>query len=97
MCAGLPIVASSEIGCAPDLVHDGHNGQGFAAGDVEALTDALRPLLADPELRRRMGAASRDIIGRWSYAECRTGLRTALASVGLRPAMAERSRVAAAG
>ena len=55
MCAGLPIVASSEIGCVPDLVHDGHNGRTFSAGNVGGLTDALRPLLTDPELRRRMG------------------------------------------
>ena len=34
MCAGLPIVASSEIGCVPDLVHDGRNGRTFVAGDV---------------------------------------------------------------
>jgi glycosyltransferase involved in cell wall biosynthesis len=94
MCAGLPIVASSEIGCVPDLVHDGQNGRTFPAGNVEELTDALRPLLTDPDLRRRMGAASRDIIARWSYAECRAGLRAALASVGLGPATAERSRFA---
>jgi glycosyltransferase involved in cell wall biosynthesis len=95
ICAGLPIVASSEIGCVPDLVHDGQNGRTFPAGNVEELTDALRPLLTGPDLRRRMGAASRDIIARWSYAECRAGLRAALASVGLVPATAERSRFAA--
>jgi glycosyltransferase involved in cell wall biosynthesis len=95
MCAGLPIVASTEIGCVPDLVHDGRNGRAFSAGNVAGLTDALRPLLTDPDLRRRMGAASRDIIARWSYAECRAGLQAALASVGLGPAMAERSRFAA--
>ncbi len=96
MCAGLPIVASSEIGCVPDLVHNGRNGRTFVAGNVSGLTDALRPLLTDPELRRRMGESSRNIIARWSYAECRAGLRAALASVGLGPATAETSRVAAA-
>jgi glycosyltransferase involved in cell wall biosynthesis len=92
MCAALPIVASSEIGCVPDLVHNGRNGRTFSAGSVEGLTDALRPLLMDPELCRRMGKASRDIIGRWSYAECRAGLRAALASVGLDRTMGETSR-----
>jgi glycosyltransferase involved in cell wall biosynthesis len=95
MCAGLPIIASSEIGCVPDLVHDGHNGRTFSTGNVGELTDALWPLLTDPELRRRMGQTSRDIIVRWSYAECRTGLRAALASAGLGPVTAETSRVAA--
>jgi glycosyltransferase involved in cell wall biosynthesis len=94
MCAGLPIVASSAIGCVPDLVHDGHNGRTFAAGHIDSLSEALRPLLIDPDLRRRMGEASRDIIARWSYAECRGGLCAALASVGLGPVMAEASRVA---
>ena len=86
MCAGLPIVASSEIGCARDLVRDGHNGHTFSAGSVEGLTAALRPLLTDADLRRRMGVTSREVIANWSYAECRVGLRAALASVGLRPA-----------
>ena len=90
MCAGLPIVASSEIGCVPDLVHDGCNGRTFSAGDVGGLTEALQPLLTDPELRRRMGESSRNIIARWSYAECQAGLRAALASVGLAPVTAER-------
>jgi glycosyltransferase involved in cell wall biosynthesis len=91
MCAGLPIVASAEIGCVPDLVQDSRNGRTFNAGDINGLSEALRPLLADPELRRRMGAGSREIIAGWSYAECGVGLRAALASVGLRPALAETS------
>jgi glycosyltransferase involved in cell wall biosynthesis len=83
MCAGLAVVASAEIGCVPDLVHDGLNGRTFAAGDVKGLADALRPLLTDVEGHRQMGEASRKIISRWSYAECREGLQEALASVGL--------------
>lgn len=89
MCAGLPIVASSEIGCVPDLVHDGRNGGTFTAGSITGLTKALQSLLVDPGLRRRMGEASREIIARWSYAECGVGLRAALASVGLGPALPE--------
>ena len=40
MCAGLPIVASAEVGCVADLVRAGVNGQTFAAGDVEGLANA---------------------------------------------------------
>jgi glycosyltransferase involved in cell wall biosynthesis len=83
MCAGLPIVASAEIGCVPDLVYDGRNGRTFSAGKVQGLADAIRPLLINPELCLRMGKASREIIAGWSYAECRAGLRAALAGVGL--------------
>jgi glycosyltransferase involved in cell wall biosynthesis len=83
MCAGLPIVASSEIGCFPDLVHDRRNGRAFPARDVAALADVLRALLAHPGLRQQMGEASQEIISHCSYAECHAGLRAALASVGL--------------
>ena len=41
MCAGLPIVASAEIGCAADLVRAGVNGQTFAAGDVEGTGECI--------------------------------------------------------
>ena len=83
MCAGLPIVASAEIGCAADLIRVGVNGQTFGTGDVEGLASALHPILADAGTRWRMGLASSDIISHWSYAECASGLRTALASSGV--------------
>jgi glycosyltransferase involved in cell wall biosynthesis len=85
MCASLPIVASAEIGCATDLIRAGVNGQTFRTGDVEGLASALHPILADAGTRRRMGLASSAIISRWSYAECASGLRTALASSGVGP------------
>jgi glycosyltransferase involved in cell wall biosynthesis len=83
MCAGLPIVASAEVGCVPDLVQADVNGYTFATGDIEGLANALHPILVDAETRQRMSAASRAIISHWSYAECCNGLRTALQSVGL--------------
>ena len=54
MCAGLPIVASSELGCIPDLVRDRGNGLVFQAGNIAALADALRLLIANAQLRERM-------------------------------------------
>jgi glycosyltransferase involved in cell wall biosynthesis len=81
MCAGLPIVVAAQVGCADDLVIDGVNGRSYAAGDVEALAAALKPIISDPETRRAMGAASAQIISKWSYAECVAGLHSALASV----------------
>jgi glycosyltransferase involved in cell wall biosynthesis len=83
MCAGLPIVASAEVGCVADLVRPQVNGLTFAAGDVEGLADALRTILVDAEMRWRMSAASRAIISRWSYAECAAGLKAALARTGV--------------
>jgi glycosyltransferase involved in cell wall biosynthesis len=83
MCAGLPIVASVEVGCVADLVRAGVNGQTFAAGDAKGLANALHPILVDREIRKRMSAASRAIISRWSYAECAAGLQAALARRGV--------------
>jgi glycosyltransferase involved in cell wall biosynthesis len=57
--AGLPLVATEESGASHDLV-DG-NGYRIAAGDVVALRDAMSSLAADPELRSRMGARSREL------------------------------------
>jgi glycosyltransferase involved in cell wall biosynthesis len=81
MCAGLPIVISTATGCAEDLVRDEINGATFAPGDVERLAAVLSPMIEDSKLRKRMGAASREIVSNWSYAACLDGLRTALASV----------------
>lgn len=88
MCAGLPIVASREIGSVADLVRDGENGATFDATDVAGLAKALAPLLSDDSTRQRMGAASRSIMSGWSYDRCEQGLREALIAFGKLPATA---------
>jgi glycosyltransferase involved in cell wall biosynthesis/GT2 family glycosyltransferase len=64
---GLPLVLSDRIGAAPDLLRDGENGFRIASGDVAAAADALGRIAADPDLRRRMGARSREIVRDWGY------------------------------
>jgi glycosyltransferase involved in cell wall biosynthesis len=59
MAAGLPVVAS-DVGGVRELVADGTTGLLVPAGDPDALAAALKRLLADPELRRRLGAAGRE-------------------------------------
>jgi glycosyltransferase involved in cell wall biosynthesis len=56
MAAGLPVVAS-DVGGVREQVADGVTGLLVPPGDPEALAGALERLLADPELRRRLGAA----------------------------------------
>lgn len=56
---GRPVVASA-VGGLLDLVEDGVTGLLVPPGDVPALRAALERLLADPELRARMGAAARE-------------------------------------
>lgn len=56
---GLPIVTTDTVGCREVVVH-GDNGLLVPVGNALALTDALRTLIADPELRRKMGRRSRE-------------------------------------
>ena len=58
MASGLPVL-STRVGGIAELVEDGVSGYLVPPGNVEALTARLRDLLADPDLRARMGAAGR--------------------------------------
>ena len=58
MAAGLPVVAT-DVGGVAEAVEDGESGLLVPATDAEALARALERLLADGELRRRLGAAGR--------------------------------------
>lgn len=58
MACGLPVVATAAGGVA-ELVAEGVNGLLAPPRDVPAITAGLGRLLADAELRRRMGAAAR--------------------------------------
>jgi glycosyltransferase involved in cell wall biosynthesis len=57
--AGLPAVASRIYGIT-DAVADGQTGILHAPGDVAGIESALERLMADPDLRSRMGAAARE-------------------------------------
>lgn len=59
MASGKAIVASA-MGQIANVIRDGQNGLLVPAGDVQALTDALRKLIEDAELRERLGAQARE-------------------------------------
>ncbi|HVM69821.1 MAG TPA: glycosyltransferase family 4 protein [Gaiellaceae bacterium] len=59
MAAGLPVVASA-VGGVPELVVDGETGLLVPPGDADALAAALRLVLEDADLRRRLGSAGRE-------------------------------------
>ncbi|MBI3516405.1 MAG: glycosyltransferase family 4 protein [Proteobacteria bacterium] len=80
MNAGCAIIASDRVGAAADLVRGGDNGFVYPCGDVAALAVSLRAVLRDPTRGVAMGARSRELIGRWSFAEDLAGLRAALAA-----------------
>lgn len=59
MAAGKAIVATNGGG-VPEIVQDGVTGLLVPMGDAEAMAEAIRTLLRDPERRRQMGARGRD-------------------------------------
>jgi glycosyltransferase involved in cell wall biosynthesis len=65
--SGLPLVLSDRVGAAADLLRDGENGVRVPFGDAAATADALRLLAVDPDLRRRYGARSRELVSAWGY------------------------------
>jgi glycosyltransferase involved in cell wall biosynthesis len=58
MSFGLPVVVSG-VGGIPEVVTDGVDGLLVPPSDSTALAAALRTLLDDPALRRRLGTAAR--------------------------------------
>jgi len=78
MCAALPVVVGSLVGCVADLVHEGINGRRVKAGVDSSLADALEEIIADPARRLAMGRESLAMIRNWSYEECRRGILAAV-------------------
>jgi len=52
-------VVMSDVGGASDIVVEGETGYLVASGDFESLVQRLSELVADPQLRRRLGSAAR--------------------------------------
>ncbi len=66
MACGRPVVAS-ETGGLAFLVIDGETGFHVPAADVDALTDRLRRLLDDQELRRRLGGNGKKLAQKYAW------------------------------
>jgi glycosyltransferase involved in cell wall biosynthesis len=85
-CAVPPL--STAVGGVPDVIEDGVNGVLVKAGDVPALTVQIQRLVADADLRSRLGAkAKEDVLRRYDVvrtAEAYDALYCA--ALGLEPA-----------
>jgi len=65
LAAGLPVVTTA-VGGTELVVNEGSNGIVVPIGGEKAMTEALSDLVADPDKRLRMGAASRSKIESFS-------------------------------
>ncbi len=69
MAQRLPVLCT-PVGGIPELMDDGAQGTFFPVGDVDALTEAISRLAADPVLRRSMGEAGyQRVKERFSFSE----------------------------
>ena len=81
MACGRPVVVSTDVGAAVDLVNEGVEGFVYPTGDVHALMICLEKVLASPETVRTMGEAAAHRIADWDFEADVRGLYTALAAV----------------
>ena len=72
LACGLPVVASSRVGAAFDLIQPGGNGFVYEAGDEDGLSRRIVDALALPAERIR--TANAPILALWDYAASWQGL-----------------------
>jgi glycosyltransferase involved in cell wall biosynthesis len=80
LAAGLPVIVSSEAGCAPDLVRE-DTGRTFATGDVRALAAAIDSVRREAESGRDWASSCRRLASAHSYQAATRGLVRAARSV----------------
>ena len=81
MCASRPVITTTAVGAAVDLVQPGRTGYVYESGDVAALTRCLRDLLERPDRGRAMGRAAAERIADWDLSRSRDGFLRALEEV----------------
>lgn len=59
---GKPVIATDGVGGAFDMIKDGINGYMVPAKDVNALFEAMKKILSDPDLEKKMGEKSKKIV-----------------------------------
>lgn len=79
--AGLPLVSSTVVGGARELVEDGVNGFCVPPDDPVALREALRRLVEDEPFRRAAGLRSREIAGRFTPEAWAVAVATSVATL----------------
>jgi len=79
---GKPVIATDAVGAAYDMIKDGINGFIVPEKDAHALFEAMKRILSDSELAKRMGEESRRIIEQaFTYEHMVQGFSRAVESV----------------
>jgi len=78
MTMGKGAIASTQVGCAADLIQPGKTGLTFPAEDVAALTAALKSAFANPQCLQEWGRAAQNHISNYSYSQTTRGILQAL-------------------
>ncbi len=91
--SGLPVIAADSP-AARELVAHGVNGLRYSPATAGALRDAVRVLVREPELRRRMARAGRASVGTAGWRHATDTLRSWYGAVS-RPAQRGLTQVAA--
>jgi glycosyltransferase involved in cell wall biosynthesis len=78
MVCGVPVVTSSSVGAARDLIRDGESGFVFPVGDPDALARKIEKLATSQALRRSFAEEASKTIQRWHYRETANQLELAL-------------------
>lgn|SRR3990167_1047718 len=66
MAAGLPIIATENVGCVDDLVLDKHRGIIVRPKNIAALSQAMNDMLQYPEKRKSMAKNAAEHIANWT-------------------------------
>lgn len=78
MCLSRPVIASTHVGCAQDLIQPYRNGLIFSAGDVSALATCIKEAFSVRERLQMWGEESLKIVSNYSYQQTTHGLKQAL-------------------
>ncbi|PAY18787.1 hypothetical protein CKO51_14555 [Rhodopirellula sp. SM50] len=72
--AGLPALVSDQVGCHPDLIHDGETGWVHPFGDWQTLADQMTRAAGDLETLRQMGRNAKALIRHYSPRDAADGI-----------------------
>ncbi len=70
LACSVPVLVSSKVGCADDLVKVGKNGYIFQSENVDELLKYIKLFLRNKENLAEMKKYSKDFIQKWSYQNC---------------------------